>query len=86
MGNRLSEIRIKDNNKKQFKKEMKNCYIDEIDALKEYINNVKSYVSPRNKPVYNIDNAFTPEFIDFFCKQYGISYYAYDIMHITRCM
>ena len=34
---------------------------------------------PKKKPVYNIDNAFTPAFIDFFCRKYGISHYAYDI-------
>ena len=44
------------------------------------IDNIKSYVSPTtNKPVYNMDNAFTPAFIDYFCKKYGISHYAYDI-------
>jgi len=50
----------------EYNKTQHEYYIDEIYELKEYINNVKSYVSPRNKPVYNIDNAFTPEFIDFF--------------------
>ena len=54
-------------------------YIDEINDLKEYINNIKTYESPNKKPVYNIDNAFTPAFIDFFCKTYGISHYAFDI-------
>ena len=54
-------------------------YIDEIKDLKEYINNVKTYESTQNKPVYNTDNAFTPAFIDFFCRKYGISHYAYDI-------
>jgi hypothetical protein len=54
-------------------------YIDNIEELKEYINNVKPYKSPQNKPVYNIDNAFTPAFIDFFCRKYSISHYAYDI-------
>ena len=47
--------------------------------MKDYINNIKEYESTQNKPVYNIDNAFTPAFIDFFCKKYGISHYAYDI-------
>jgi len=43
------------------------------------IEHIKTYVSPDDKPVYNIDNAFTPAFIDYFCKTYGISHYAYDI-------
>jgi len=54
-------------------------YIDEIQELKEYIDYMKSYVSTSDKPVYNIDNAFTPAFIEFFCKKFGISHYAYDI-------
>jgi hypothetical protein len=54
-------------------------YIDEIKELKEYIDYIKSYVSPSDKLVYNIDNAFTPAFIDYFCKKFGISHYAYDI-------
>ncbi len=54
-------------------------YINHIEELKEYINNIKTYESPQDKPVYNIDNAFTPAFIDFFCRKYGISHYAYDI-------
>jgi len=47
--------------------------------LKQLINNIKSYESPQSKSVYNIDNAFTPAFIEFFCKKYGISHYAFDI-------
>ncbi len=43
------------------------------------IEHIKTYVSPDKKPVYNIDNAFTPAFIDYFCKTYGISHYIYDI-------
>ena len=54
-------------------------YNDEIEELKNYINHIKTYKPQQNKPVYNIDNAFTPAFIDFFCKKYGISHYAYDI-------
>ncbi len=54
-------------------------YIDMIEELKEQINHIKTYKSPQNKPVYNIENAFTPAFIDFLCKEYGISHYAYDI-------
>ena len=46
----------------------KDYYINHIEELKEYINNIKTYESPQNKPVYNIDNAFTPEFIDFFVE------------------
>ena len=58
---------------------IKTYYIDNIEELKEYIDNIKTYESPQKKPVYNIDNAFTPAFIDFFCRKYGISHYAYDI-------
>ena len=46
----------------------KDNYIDEINDLKEYIDNIKTYESPNKKPVYNIDNAFTPAFIDYFVK------------------
>ena len=75
---RLSEIRNKDHYK-AMKQRTKDYYIDEINDLKEYIDNIKTYESPNKKPVYNIDNAFTPAFIDYFCKEYGISHYAYDI-------
>ena len=55
-------------------------YSHKIKDLKEQIEHIKTYVSPTtNKPVYNMDNAFTPAFIDYFCKKYGISHYAYDI-------
>ena len=54
-------------------------YIDEINTLKDKINNCKIDDTPSKKPTYNINNAFTPAFIDFFCKKYGISHYAYDI-------
>jgi hypothetical protein len=54
-------------------------YNNEIGYLKQVINNIKTYESPQDKPVYNIENAFTPAFIDFFCRKYGISHYAYDI-------
>ena len=63
----------------EYNKTQHEYYIDEINDLKEYINNIKTYESPNKKPVYNIDNAFTPAFIDYFCKEYGISHYAYDI-------
>ena len=53
--------------------------MDEIKILKEKINNCKIDDMPSKKPTYNINNAFTPAFIDFFCKKYGISHYAYDI-------
>ena len=75
---RLSEIRNKDHYK-AMKQQTKDNYIDEINDLKEYIDNIKTDESPNKKPVYNIDNAFTPAFIDYFCKEYGISHYAYDI-------
>jgi hypothetical protein len=64
---------------------IKDYLIDEIEELKEYINNIKTYKSPQDKPVYNIDNAFTPAFIEFFYKKYGISHYAFDISR-TRFM
>ena len=54
-------------------------YNDEIEYLKQLIDNIKTYKSPQSKPVYNIENAFTPAFIEFFCKTYGISHYAFDI-------
>ncbi len=54
-------------------------YNDEIEELKKQINHFSTYKSRQNKPVNNIENAFTPAFIDFFCKQYGTSHYAYDI-------
>jgi hypothetical protein len=53
-------------------------YVDNIEELKEYIDNIKSYES-NDKPVYNITNSFTPAFIDFFCRKFGTSHYAYDI-------
>ena len=37
------------------------------------------YVSPDDKPVYNIDNALTPAFIDVFLKNM-VSH----IMHMTQ--
>jgi hypothetical protein len=55
-------------------------YADEIKYLKEYINNMKSYESPQSKPVYDITNAFTPAFIDFFCRKFGISHYASGVL------
>ena len=63
----------------EYNKTQHEYYIDEINDLKEYIDNIKTYESPNKKPVYNIDNAFTPAFIDYFCKTYGISHYAYDV-------
>ena len=70
-------------NEKKLKEETikatKDYYIDNIEELKEQIKNIKMYESQQNKPVYNIENAFTPAFIDFFCRKYGISHYAYDI-------
>ena len=69
--NKVYEEKIKENSK--------DYYIDEIKELKESINNIKTYESPNKKPKYNIDNAFTPAFIEYFCKEYGISHYAFDI-------
>jgi hypothetical protein len=82
MGSRLTEIRIKDHNK-AIEKGRKNYYINHIEELKEYVNNIKTYKPPQDKPVYNIDNAFTSAFIDFFCRKYGISHYAYDIIKLA---
>ncbi len=39
-------------------------YIDRIDELKNYINHIKTYKSPQDKPVYNIKNAFTPPLLN----------------------
>jgi hypothetical protein len=68
---------------KQYEKEYNEShheyYIDEIEYLKQLLDNIKSYESPQSKPVYNIKNALTPAFIEFFCKKYGISHYAFDI-------
>ena len=50
-----------------------------IEELKEQINLIRTYKSQQNKTVYNVENAFSPAFVDFFCKKYGISHYAYDI-------
>ncbi len=47
-------------------KAKKEYYIDNIEKLKEQINHIKAYKSPQNKPVYNIENAFKPAFIDLF--------------------
>ena len=41
-------------------------YIDHIEELKEYINNIKTNDS-NDKLVYDITNAFTPAFIDLKC-------------------
>ena len=30
-------------------------------------------------PKYNIDNAFTPAFVDYFCRYFGISHYVFNI-------
>ena len=79
--NQANEIIIieKKSIKNKVNKTIKDYYIDNIEELKEQIKNIKTFKSTQNKPVYNIDNAFTPAFIDFFCKKYGISHYAYDI-------
>jgi len=64
----------------EYKRTQHEYYIDKINHVKSLIDHIKTYKSPTtNKFVYNIDNAFTPAFIDFFCKKYGISHYAYDI-------
>ncbi len=42
--------------------------------MKEYINNIEIYESPQNKPVYNVDNAFTAALIDFFCRKDTVSH------------
>ncbi len=47
----------------EYDKSKLDYYIDEINELKELIIHIKTYVSPTKKPVYNIDNAFTPDFI-----------------------
>ena len=52
-------------------------YKNEIIDLKLYLEDIKTTCKPDN--YYDITNAFTPAFIDYFCKLYGISHYAYDI-------
>jgi 5-methylcytosine-specific restriction endonuclease McrA len=42
---------------------------DEIERLEEIINDND----------YDISNAFTPAFIEYFCQRFGISHYAFDI-------
>jgi hypothetical protein len=55
-------------------KQQHEYYIHEIRDLKEYINNIEIYESPQNKPVYNVDNAFTAALIDFFCRKDTVSH------------
>ena len=55
----------------EYNKTQHEYYIDEIEELKQLIENIKTYESPQSKSVYNIDNAFTPAFIDYFCRKYG---------------
>ncbi len=43
------------------------------------IENIKSYECHKIEQVNNIDNAFRPALIEFFCKKYGNSHYEYDI-------
>ncbi len=52
--------------------------IDEIDDLKESINNIQICGSP-NKNLNIILNLIYTCFIEFFCKEYGILHYAFDI-------
>ena len=73
-----AEARLKQN-EEDYERTQHEFYIDQINNLNELIEHIKTYVSPNDKPVYNIDKAFTPAFIDYFCKTYGISHYAYDI-------
>ena len=60
-------------------------FVDEVeDNEPEYIESelgdmIINFKYNNKKPVYNIDNAFTPNFIDYFCRKFGISHYAYDI-------
>ena len=55
-------------------------YEDEIKRIQEQIKEYERTDDvPTLKPKYNINNAFTPAFIEYFCKKYGISHYAFDI-------
>ena len=50
-------------------------YIDEIEYLKQVKDHVKTFESTQNKLVYNIENAFTPAFIDIYrniCNDYDL--------------
>ncbi len=55
--------------KEQKIQDKKNYLIDEINKSKELIEHIKTYVSPNNKPLYNIDNAFTPALYTRYSKK-----------------
>jgi len=81
--NQLPELEEKLNyNKKQFEETQHDYnnsayYNSEIERLEEIINEIKTSCKPDNN--YDISNAFTPAFIEYFCKMFGISHYAFDI-------
>ena len=52
-------------------------YNDEIEVLKEYINNIKTYKSPQNKPVYNIEMHLHLHLLNSFVK-----HMVFHIMHL----
>ena len=47
------------------------------ERLEETINDIKASCKADNN--YNIVDSFTPAFIEYFCKMFGISHYAFDI-------
>ena len=52
----------------------------EIDKIKAQMENEKTnFMHQYNNNTYNIKNAFTPKFVDYFCRHYDISHYVYDI-------
>ncbi len=58
--------------------------IDEIKELKESVSieNTNTDVPHQDKPVNDIDDAFTTDLIDFFCRKYGIS----SLWYLTLCI
>ena len=64
-------------NIKQFVKTEHEYYNSQIERLDEIINEIKTNCKPDN--YYDTTNAFTPAFIEYFCKMFGISHYAFDI-------
>jgi hypothetical protein len=52
---------------------------------KEYVNNIRTYWSPaqQDKPLYNIDNAFTPALFDFFCELNKVGFQGIEIVFLS---
>ena len=86
------EAKLKQYGEEYNKTQQHEYYFDEIEYIKQLIDNITSYESPQSKPVYNINNAFTPAFIsNSVWKKYGVSHYAFDnnrtcFMIIVHCV